>query len=286
MKLSSIITSATITLSILCQGITAKNTEILTIDDFNDIINSHNLQDPHATSFNIIKYYTTWCSHCKRLQPIWSQLVSEFPNVNFLSIDCDIFAKDLCQGLPGYPIIKVITTGENDLITIDDNGDGNLITNTIMDGWLQYIKSWFKRGDKQKLIHIEPERILPYKGARNYEQLSNFINHLLELDQLQSNFIKIVYENDVTLDTQLLSSFYNEYLLSKGVIILNEDKKIEIPDMPSLERERNKLENMIRNSSNNKDDQPVLKTKLQFINWIEDQIGNTETDSNQFKDEL
>lgn len=278
MKLLSIVSSV-LTLNVLTLG-WAKNTEILSIDDFNTIINSHQLNDPQATSFNVIKYYTTWCSHCKRLTPIWSQLVKEFPDVNFLSIDCDVFGGDLCKGLPGYPIVKVITTTQDDIVDLPDTKP--LDTSS----WLGYFKSWFRR-DTQQLLHVEPERIIQYQGARNHEQLSSFIHQLKKLDELQSKFVKIVYHNDVTLDNDLLSSYFHEVLLKDGIVSLNsEDNTLMVSDLGLLDKERNKLENIIRNNNNDEINKESLKGKLQFINWAQDQIGNTETDSNQFKDEL
>lgn len=278
MKLLPIVSSV-LTLNVVTLG-WAKNTEILSIDDFNTIINSNQLDDPHATSFNVIKYYTTWCSHCKRLTPIWSQLVKEYPDINFLSIDCDVFGGDLCKGLPGYPIVKVITTTQDDIIDLPDNKPVD------RDSWLGYFKSWFNR-DTQKLIHVEPERIIQYQGARNHEQISSFIEHLKKLDELQSKFVKIVYHNDSNLDNELLSSYFHNVLLKNGIASLrNEDNTLAVSDHQSLAKERNKLENIIRNNNNDEPSKESSKVKLQFINWLQDQIGNTETDSNQFKDEL
>ncbi|CAL9734733.1 protein disulfide isomerase Mpd2p [Monosporozyma servazzii] len=278
MKLLPIVSSV-LTLNVVTFG-WAKNTEILSIDDFNTIVNSNQLDDPHATSFNVIKYYTTWCSHCKRLTPIWSQLVKEYPDINFLSIDCDVFGGDLCKGLPGYPIVKVITTTQDDIIDLPDNKPVD------KDSWLGYFKSWFNR-DTQKLIHVEPERIIQYQGARNHEQISSFIEHLKKLDELQSKFVKIVYHNDLNLDNELLSSYFQDVLLTNGIASLrNEDNILVVSDHQSLAKERNKLENIIRNNNNDEASKESSKVKLQFINWLQDQIGNTETDSNQFKDEL
>ena len=278
MKLSSIVTSA-LTLNVVTFG-WAKNTEILSIDDFNQIINSNQLYYSQSTSFNVIKYYKSWCSHCKRLTPVWSQLVKEYPDINFLSIDCDVFGGDLCKGLPGYPIIKVITTTQDDIIDLPDSKPVDTKT------WLGYIKSWFRR-DSQELIHVEPERIIQYQGARNHEQISRFINELIRLDELQSKFVKIVYHNDLTLDNDLLSSYFHNVLLKDTIVSLSDkDNKIVVSDVKDLDKERIKLENIIRNNDNDGPNYESLRVKLQFIHWLQDQIGNSENESGQFKDEL
>lgn len=284
MRLTNLLFSSLIlTFSTLVYG--SKSKEILSLDEFNEIINSHpsDLDNDYAT-LNVIKYYTTWCSHCKRLTPIWKQLISDFKDdnrVNFVSIDCDIFGSNLCSGLPGYPIIKVVTTTGNDVVELK-NDDDDVETNSGALGW---VKSWFKR-DRQELIHIDPERFIDYRGARNLEQITNFINQLLKLDQLQADFSKIVYKLDENLDATLLDGYYSKNLVQKKIVSLDNGKVILVNnDNKLLDKERNKLENMIRNNGDDESQGDLLRVKVQFINWLEDQVGNSEEDT-KLKDEL
>ena len=68
--------------------------------------------------------------------------------------------------------------------------------------------------------------------------------------------------------------------------MIDKDNKIVVSDAKDLDKERIKLENIIRNNDNDGPNYESLRVKLQFIHWLLDQIGNSENESGQFKDEL
>ena len=310
MKVLSFILLFTLTLLNFTDLVNCKHTEILSIRDFNQIINSlpcysidnntiqkditasRSIYDNY-TSFNVIKYYTTWCSHCKKLAPVWSKLTKSFPNINFLSIDCDVFGKSLCRDLPGYPIIKIITTKRSDIdVNMDLSHDANNNSNNM--SWFAYLKSWFMHGDPyntEMIDIISSKRVIEYKGRRDYESLYNFIDSLIQLHQLETQFNRIVYENDSTLDSDLLNSYFTQTLLGNHIVSVvtvthaddNNSVKVQVSDISSLDKERHKLQNIIRNNPNTTESNGI-RVKLQFLNWLEDQV-ETANDNNNDDDD-
>lgn len=61
-------------------------------------------------------FYTTWCPHCKKAKPVWSELKQKLESnkinnikVNCIEVDCDKDA-DLAEkfNVQGYPTIKLV----------------------------------------------------------------------------------------------------------------------------------------------------------------------------------
>jgi thiol-disulfide isomerase/thioredoxin len=66
----------------------------------------------------ILNFNTSWCSHSKKLEPIWKKLqqrMKKNPNIDIIDIKCDDDKnKNLCEkfGIKGYPtIIKISKDG-------------------------------------------------------------------------------------------------------------------------------------------------------------------------------
>ncbi|XP_046674339.1 LOW QUALITY PROTEIN: thioredoxin domain-containing protein 5 homolog [Homalodisca vitripennis] len=67
---------------------------------------------------NFVMFYAPWCSHCKRLMPVWEDLAKDFEENNNLAIakvDCTV-QTELCsnQDITGYPTLKLYKIGENE----------------------------------------------------------------------------------------------------------------------------------------------------------------------------
>lgn len=63
-----------------------------------------------------VKYYAPWCSHCKRLAPVWTELAQRLKHrVNVVEFNCDAsYNKAMCrkQGITGYPTLIFHQGGE------------------------------------------------------------------------------------------------------------------------------------------------------------------------------
>ncbi|KAL6950954.1 hypothetical protein ACO0QE_000237 [Hanseniaspora vineae] len=113
--------------------------ELQTLQDFYSHVNNNE----HRYTF--IKYYTTWCSHCKMLKPIFEKVAkayvpfslkrsaddtsadtlseitlfnkplisanaSSVPQVSYMEVECDLWGPyHICSRLPGYPVLELIT---------------------------------------------------------------------------------------------------------------------------------------------------------------------------------
>lgn len=111
--------------------------ELQTLQDFYAHVNNNE----HKYTF--IKYYTTWCSHCKMLKPIFEKVAKAYvpflprqtgensvdnttaitlfgkpllptnsstPQVSYMEVECDLWGPyHICSRLPGYPVLELIT---------------------------------------------------------------------------------------------------------------------------------------------------------------------------------
>jgi protein disulfide-isomerase A6 len=61
-----------------------------------------------------VKFYASWCAHCKKLAPVWNELAEEFANdassVLVAKVDC-IAEKPLCErfNVQGFPTLRAFT---------------------------------------------------------------------------------------------------------------------------------------------------------------------------------
>ena len=59
----------------------------------------------------LVKYFASWCGHCKRMKPDWDKLMTAFkdhPTTAIVDVECTAGGKSLCDevGVRGYPTIK------------------------------------------------------------------------------------------------------------------------------------------------------------------------------------
>ncbi|GMM35064.1 protein disulfide isomerase [Saccharomycopsis crataegensis] len=87
----------------------ASNVIEATDKDFIDIV-----QTPGTYSF--VKFYATWCGHCKTLAPIWEELADVYApskNIQIVSIDADKYSRIGNRfGIKGFPTLKMFVAGE------------------------------------------------------------------------------------------------------------------------------------------------------------------------------
>ncbi|MDO4499740.1 MAG: thioredoxin [Erysipelotrichaceae bacterium] len=54
--------------------------KIINTKEFNEIKNEGNL---------VIDFYADWCGPCKMLSPVLEKISADYPNVNFVKVNCD-----------------------------------------------------------------------------------------------------------------------------------------------------------------------------------------------------
>lgn len=61
----------------------------------------------------VAKFFTSWCPDCKRLDQYFDQIVSEYPNLNFIAVDAEELA-DVAeqQNVRGIPSLLVYNKGK------------------------------------------------------------------------------------------------------------------------------------------------------------------------------
>ncbi|CCH61402.1 hypothetical protein TBLA_0E03470 [Henningerozyma blattae CBS 6284] len=156
-------------------------THVSNLTYFYDLVNSQE-------SYTVIKYYTTWCSHCKHLSPIFEKVGQQFgnegkKNINFIEVDCDEFGS-LCRKLDGFPMIQLIkrrlTPNPNVLADIDKERLYKRL-------WIKF-KYAFKNPDWK----IDHEYSVFFQGKRNAENIYNFIDVLIQNHENYSMVKKVI----------------------------------------------------------------------------------------------
>ncbi|CCK73419.1 protein disulfide isomerase MPD2 NDAI_0G04340 [Naumovozyma dairenensis CBS 421] len=252
----------------------AKNNvkHVTSIDQFYNICNNAN------GSYTMVKYYTTWCHHCKRLGPIYEELsdlyknVEGDDNVTFLNVNCEIFGSTLCVDLPGFPIINLIKPLDKPLNIKEFDWNSLSFFERI---WKRiYDKLYLKNPYWQ----IDPDRIVKYQGRRDVEPLDNFIKTVKAKDELSKKVSSILNPNYHCSDADLFCKEGKIYLLE--FLEQLDHSKQNGDKRDAIFKERMKLENIIRNNekSVDKDTLQVIKLKLELLNTYEDTIQDVQHD--------
>lgn len=137
------------------------------VDQFRSICN--------GDEYVVIKYYTNWCSHCKRLAPVYNELEQIHDNMRFLEVDCDELPY-LCNKLPGYPIVQVIKPLE----VHQKKSNQNTTSESTYKAWYNRIFGWSK-----PVIEYERDRAIEYRGQRSRDSISNFLDTLRHKHELE-----------------------------------------------------------------------------------------------------
>ena len=150
-------------------------------------------------SYTVVKYYTSWCHHCKRLKPIFEEVSNLYADhvdedgfkVNFLNVNCELFGSTLCADLPGFPIIELVKPLHG-LSVVEEP------LNTEIEPFWKRIPLGFYNwafSKKNPDAKIGQERILRYQGRRDTEAIHNFIATVVGKDKL-ANKVDLVLDDD------------------------------------------------------------------------------------------
>lgn len=167
MHLSVFLFLLTYPLSVLCEVHSVKS-----LDFFYDTVNTE--------SYTVVKYFTTWCSHCKHLGPVFDQLSNKFDNasmanITFLEVNCDLFGSTLCRRLPGYPVVELIKP----LVIDEEVGISDLYNESRLP-WYKRLINRVSQGGFNPAWTLDLSRVVEFKGNRNLDVLSNFIEQAIE----------------------------------------------------------------------------------------------------------
>lgn len=172
--------------SVICAFVNALVEPINSLDEFYDVVNEFNASRPRYT---VVKYYTNWCSHCKRLKPIFEQLSesSKLQNIEivdpvlisdvefrYLEVDCDKFAGMLCKRLEGFPMVEVIKPLRGPL-AIDNLHEGV--------GWARSFWNKISQGGYDPKWKLDLDRVVTFEGSRNLDTLEGFLQKVVNIDQ-------------------------------------------------------------------------------------------------------
>lgn len=81
-------------------------------------LTTQNFEHGTEKGVTFVKFYESWCGHCKRLAPVWKNLSEKFlgnVEVKIASVDCTLSDnKDLCsqQEVNGFPTLYIYKNGE------------------------------------------------------------------------------------------------------------------------------------------------------------------------------
>ena len=232
-------------------------------------------------TYTVIKYYAEWCSHCQRLKPIFEE-VAEFyssPNssnlVNFIEVDCDLFGGFLCWDIDSYPVIRMLVPRREPLVVVERNDKNGPF-------WARWIRKLVGPGiDPNWNVH--PRRITGYEGNRTYDSLRNFIDAVIARDELNQALYRVIdesYECDPSREKLcIVGKDYVRDLIKDGIIsrVTAEGNSVglfSVLGADDLEKERSKLENIVRIFSRDDSSTPeellTVEFQLKLVDYIED----------------
>ncbi|SCU91296.1 LAFA_0F02916g1_1 [Lachancea sp. 'fantastica'] len=151
--------------------------EVTSLDFFYDTVN--------RDAYTVVKYFTTWCSHCKGLAPVFEQLSEKFENssanVTFLEVNCELFASSICRRLPGYPMVEVIKP-----LKESEQIDAEPEVPVKRSWWSRIISSIQNRAFNAQW-DMDLSRVAEFKGSRDLPILTNFVEKVIENTEQEKN---------------------------------------------------------------------------------------------------
>ncbi|GMM43212.1 hypothetical protein FOG51_01676 [Hanseniaspora uvarum] len=226
--------------------------EVRILQDFYDKVNNNN--------YTLVKYYTTWCSHCKKLKPVFDTMSKEHTeldvsallpttffnktfdklpkffdekvNIDYVSVECEIFGSfEICKRWPGYPVIEFIPPNTETSIQISKSSvKEDVEEEEEMPTWLKVftkIDEWFTSlfAGSMDLDDVSfVERSYEYKGSRTEPKIKDFISKSIgnDYERLLIDYL-IANEDNLSKNDEILKT-YREWKqsLSNKFIAVNE----------------------------------------------------------------
>ena len=77
------------------------------------VINETEFNEIIKKGITLVDFYAEWCGPCKMLSPILEELTNEYPDINFVKVDCDQeMALAEKYGIMSIPAIFMFKDGE------------------------------------------------------------------------------------------------------------------------------------------------------------------------------
>ncbi|AGO12394.1 AaceriAER039Wp [[Ashbya] aceris (nom. inval.)] len=155
--------------------------------------------------YSLIKYYTTWCSHCKHLAPVFAELSDRdiaAPNgaeLQFLEVDCDRFSSSLCARLPGFPVIELVRPAAGD--RPEEEAEPPVATS----GWQRVLRKLRSLLPQKQEFRIPADRIVEFRGSRTADAITAFFQQAVRNDRLEG-LAQSVFEGGRQEDDPLVRS--------------------------------------------------------------------------------
>ena len=235
-------------------------------------------------AYTVVKFYTTWCSHCKTLKPVFEELASGFsienqvsgrPQVNFIEVNCEVFGNSLCSTLPGFPIIHIIKPKTVEELEQDTSNEPPSVPAAPEPIWKRILhKVWKPKANKT--MFVEPERIVQFDGKRDGPTIRKFIEVIIakgEDEEIISTVLNPASDCSSESALCLLGKSYISELEASGV--LAQQGKFYEASVTSLTQERRKLQNMQKNLDLGSEDEE-MKTKAKNIKFLSQLLNHLE----------
>ena len=222
--------------------------EVRVLQEYYEKINNNN--------FTLVKYYTNWCSHCKKLKPIFNAMSKNYVtlnvddilpntffnktfndlpnffgektvNIDYVSIECEIFGSfEICKRWPGYPVVELIPPktetnihikSSNDILENDDDS-----ADEDMPMWLRVFTKIDKMfsslfSGSSDLDDLSfTERSLEFKGSRTEPNLKNFIKDGIVSDYERLLIDYLINNSETGNYDSELVTFYNDWISNIG----------------------------------------------------------------------
>ncbi|AMD22870.1 HHR101Wp [Eremothecium sinecaudum] len=208
----------------------AKVQSIKSVDQFYDIVDND-------ANYTLVKYYTTWCSHCKRLAPVYDKLSETLPrelgddyHIEFLEVDCDKFDRALCSRLPGFPVVELVKplrTAVND----DDSGREKEKEKDDPEpealGLFDWVWSFWPFGSSHKKHkELDTSRIREYQGIRSTEALTSFVKTAIDYDRYNALAEQVLDNTAIKHTGSPIIEKARIYVASLGADLSSEREKV------------------------------------------------------------